>query len=95
MSGAAPPMHQGVPIQLPLLFFSTTAEKSDAPASNGTRLPALDRLSTREVLRVARVNRSTLYRWVKKKRFPRKHKSGGWLRSDVEKWLMEHEGEDR
>jgi hypothetical protein len=28
-------------------------------------------------------------------RFPKRHKAGGWLRSDAEKWLTEHEGEGR
>jgi len=82
-------------MQLPLLFFSTAANRADSARSDGERLPSLDRMSTREVLRIINVNRSTLYRWVKKKRFPRKHKSGGWLRADVERWLTEHEGEER
>jgi predicted DNA-binding transcriptional regulator AlpA len=51
---------------------------------------ALDqRMTTAEVLRVVGVNRSTLFRWVEKGRFPRKHVSGGWLRSDIELWLAE------
>jgi predicted DNA-binding transcriptional regulator AlpA len=82
-------------MQLPLLFFSTVTDQADAARSADGRLPSLDRMSTREVLRITNVNRSTLYRWVKKKRFPRKHKSGGWLRADVERWLTEHEGEQR
>jgi predicted DNA-binding transcriptional regulator AlpA len=57
--------------------------KSDRP-----RILALDqRMSTAEVLRVVGVNRSTLFRWIQKGRFPRKHASGGWLRSDIEHWL--------
>jgi len=93
------------PMQLPLLFYQApvidskrTANGSDVlPDSSAVklaaRLPALDRLTTREVLKVVAVHRSTLHRWVTIGRFPRRHKSGGWLRSDVEKWLTEHEGE--
>ncbi len=52
------------------------------------RTSGLDRrLSTNDVLRVLGVNRSTLFRWTKAGRFPAKHPSGGWLRSDVEQWL--------
>jgi predicted DNA-binding transcriptional regulator AlpA len=59
--------------------------KSDRP-----RILALDqRMSTAEVLRVVGVNRSTLFRWIQKGRFPRKHVSGGWLRSEIEVWLAE------
>jgi len=59
--------------------------KSERP-----RILALDqRMSTAEVLRVVGVNRSTLFRWIQKGRFPRKHASGGWLRSDIELWLAE------
>jgi len=45
------------------------------------------RLSTSEVVRVVGVNRSTLFRWCKKGAFPQKHISGGWLRSDIERWF--------
>jgi predicted DNA-binding transcriptional regulator AlpA len=45
------------------------------------------RLSTSEVVRVVGVNRSTLFRWCKKGTFPQKHISGGWLRSDIERWF--------
>jgi predicted DNA-binding transcriptional regulator AlpA len=99
-----------VPTQLPLLFSAPPSaaaptsrlqvngnENRAAPqdAFINARLPMLDRLSTREVLRVIGVNRSTLFRWTKKGRFPRKHKSGQWLRADVERWLSEHEGDER
>jgi predicted DNA-binding transcriptional regulator AlpA len=42
------------------------------------------------VVLVVGVNRSTIFRWRKAGRFPQKHKSGGYLRSDIEKWLAEH-----
>ena len=95
------------PLQLPLPFFTPALPESksinvrSAHASKSgvgkpaARLPTLDGLTTREVLKVVDVDRSTLFRWVKKRRFPRKHKSGRWLRSDVEKWLAEREGEHR
>ncbi|MHB8813514.1 MAG: helix-turn-helix transcriptional regulator [Steroidobacteraceae bacterium] len=45
------------------------------------------RMSTTEVVRVVGVNRSTLFRWCRKGTFPAKHISGGWLRSDIERWF--------
>jgi predicted DNA-binding transcriptional regulator AlpA len=60
------------------------------PAMQG-RLGQLDqRMSTNEVLRILGINRSTLYRWRKKRKFPPKHDSGGWRRSDVEKWFADN-----
>lgn len=47
------------------------------------------RMTTTDVLRVVGVNRSTIFRWVKRGIFPQRHASGGWLRSEVEKWLSE------
>ncbi len=87
LEGAAPPR------QLPLLFGPRGSlvrpRRSSTPAvQKSERLPSLDqRMSTAEVLRVVGVNRSTLFRWTKRGRFPGKHVSGGWLRSDVERWL--------
>lgn len=93
------------PVQLSLPFYATPGA-SARPAVNGAehsthiasskplaRLPALDRLTVREVLKIVPINRSTLFRWVRSGRFPRRHKAGGWLRSDIEKWLTEHEGD--
>ena len=82
------------PHQLPLLLIPSSSAGRSAPAKHlvvrSERLGALDqRMSTAEVLRVVGVNRSTLFRWTKRGRFPRKHVSGGWLRSDVERWLAE------
>jgi predicted DNA-binding transcriptional regulator AlpA len=52
------------------------------------RLAGMDaRMSTSDVVRIIGVNRSTLFRWCKKGLFPPKHISGGWLRSDIEKWF--------
>ena len=94
------------PMQLPLPFH--VAPIVAGPKANGveriaqgpsskaaSRLPALDRLTVREVLKVVPINRSTLFRWVNSGRFPKRHKAGGWLRSDIERWLTEHEGEQR
>jgi len=51
------------------------------------RFASLDqRMTTTDVLRVVGVNRSTIFRWVKKGTLPQRHASGGWLRSDVERW---------
>jgi prophage regulatory protein len=94
------------PQQLPLPFYATPKAEA-TPRPNGSerlldpsamkaiaRLPALERLTVREVLKVVPINRSTLFRWVKNGRFPKRHKAGGWLRSDIEKWLTEHEDEE-
>jgi predicted DNA-binding transcriptional regulator AlpA len=90
------------PVQLPLLFFPPADAKANANgATNGThgkdtaRLPRLEKLTTGEVARLIGVDRSTLYRWHKKRIFPPKHKSGKWLRADVEKWMTEHESESQ
>jgi predicted DNA-binding transcriptional regulator AlpA len=94
------------PMQLPLPFFVTPGPSQNqgmngmerspqaAPLKPSARLPALDRLTVREVLKVVPINRSTLFRWVNSGRFPKRHKAGGWLRSDIEKWLTAHEGEE-
>jgi predicted DNA-binding transcriptional regulator AlpA len=87
------------PVQLALCF--TPPKPIDTPTKNSVaemrkrlpdiRLGSMDqRLSTREVVLVVGVNRSTIFRWRKAGRFPQKHKSGGYLRSDIEKWLAEH-----
>jgi predicted DNA-binding transcriptional regulator AlpA len=60
------------------------------------RFASLDqRMNTTDVLRVVGVNRSTIFRWVKRGIFPQRHASGGWLRSDVEHWLSEKMGASR
>ncbi|MBS0422609.1 MAG: AlpA family phage regulatory protein [Proteobacteria bacterium] len=94
------------PTQLSLPFFAmpvlspnqgvngAARSAQAAPIKPSARLPSLDRLTVREVLKVVPVNRSTLFRWVNSGRFPKRHKAGGWLRSDIEKWLTAHEGEE-
>ena len=82
------------PEQLSLLLQEPRRSRSPPRHSivepNNERLMPLDqRMSTSEVLRVLGVNRSTLFRWTKSGRFPRRHASGGWLRSDVESWLRD------
>lgn len=82
-------------MQLPLvLVVPPVSSPGIAPAASLKRLPIIDRfagmdarMSTSDVVRVVGVNRSTLFRWCKKGLFPPKHISGGWLRSDVEKWF--------
>ena len=82
------------PQQLSLLLEAPRSQPKPRRAPTGRsehpRILALDqRMSTAEVLRVVGVNRSTLFRWIQKGSFPRKHASGGWLRSDIELWLAE------
>jgi predicted DNA-binding transcriptional regulator AlpA len=82
------------PQQLSLLLREPRSTlKSPRPmirTPEGPRLMPLDqRMSTAEVLRVVGVNRSTLFRWTRSGRFPHKHASGGWLRSDIELWLAQ------
>jgi predicted DNA-binding transcriptional regulator AlpA len=88
-----------VPLQLPLLFgpASPPERSNGAPRirSEHKQGPAevLDqRMPTREVLRIIGVNRSTVFRWIQKGLFPQKHAAGGWLRSDVERWLSSRQG---
>lgn len=83
------------PVQLPLvLVVPRVSSPRIPPAESLKRPPIADRLagmdarmSTSDVVRIVGVNRSTLFRWCKKGLFPPKHISGGWLRSDVEKWF--------
>jgi predicted DNA-binding transcriptional regulator AlpA len=88
------------PQQLPLMFEppptsspprSQSIQKPRPPTAAAIeRFASLDqRMTTTDVLRVVGVNRSTLFRWVKRGTFPQRHASGGWLRSDVERWLAE------
>ena len=88
------PIDDECPQQLSLLLQGPRPKPKPRRAVNGKsdrpRILALDqRMSTAEVLRVVGVNRSTLFRWIRKSRFPRKHASGGWLRSEIELWLAE------
>ena len=88
------PIDDECPQQLSLLLQAPRPKPKPRRAVNGKsdrpRILALDqRMSTAEVLRVVGVNRSTLFRWIQKGRFPRKHASGGWLRSEIELWLAE------
>ncbi|MBS0377233.1 MAG: AlpA family phage regulatory protein [Proteobacteria bacterium] len=45
------------------------------------------RITTKQVLRVVGVHRTTLFRWTRLGLFPPRLGSGGWLRSDVDDWL--------
>jgi len=82
-------------VQLPLLLIipmerTCENEGPQAPkrSSASDRFAGMDtRMSTTDVVRVVGVNRSTLFRWCKRGTFRQKHISGGWLRSDVEKWF--------
>lgn len=82
-------------MQLPLMLVIPPLRSSAVTAASiPKRPPAADRfagmdarLSTSDVVRIVGVNRSTLFRWCKRGTFPPKHLSGGWLRSDIEKWF--------
>ena len=75
---------------------SEPLRKSRSVAVVAERFANLDqRMTTTDVLRVVGVNRSTIFRWVKRGIFPQRHVTGGWLRSDVEKWLSEKVGTQR
>ena len=90
----------GAPKQLPLVFAVPVAPVRMIEAVGETtvttpkeldRVADLDqRISTRDVLRVVGVNRSTIFRWTRKGMFPAKHPSGGWRKSDIERWLAEN-----
>jgi len=47
-------------------------------------------LSTRDIERITGRHRCTIHRWVLAGTFPEKRAGGGrgWLRSDVERWLL-------
>lgn len=78
------------PTQLSLRLATPPASRdSHSIGSPHTeRITQLDqRMTTAEVLRVVGVHRATLFRWRRKGTFPAKHVSGGWLRSDIERWL--------
>lgn len=91
-SGTGTVKDRAPPQQLALLLVpprsSASLQRPISQSPPPERLSPLDqRLSTAEVLRVVGVNRSTLFRWRKRGRFPDKHPCGGWLRSEVDKWL--------
>jgi predicted DNA-binding transcriptional regulator AlpA len=84
------------PQQLSLIFEPATpprpaaVAKTDILPEMAARFANMDqRMTTADVLRVVGVDRSTIFRWVKRGIFPSRHASGGWLRSEVETWLAE------
>jgi predicted DNA-binding transcriptional regulator AlpA len=79
-----------LPLALSLPFAITTRPKDSRSVRRSAfdRIEGMDaRLSTAEVVRIVGVNRSTLFRWMKKGTFPPKHLCGGWRKSDIEIWL--------
>jgi predicted DNA-binding transcriptional regulator AlpA len=92
-NGAAHPQQLSLVFEPPASSSprSQSVQKPRQPAAAAVeRFASLDqRMTTTDVLRVVGVNRSTIFRWVKKGTFPQRHASGGWLRSDVERWLAE------
>src|SRR3954471_14609439 len=71
----------GTPLQLPLLFESAAPSDRGGKETPRSQIhpkqgqaDALDqRMPTREVLRIIGVNRSTVFRWIRKGLFPQKH----------------------
>lgn len=65
----------------------TTPRETPYPVTSETD----EILRTRDVVRIIKHHRCTLFRWVRAKKFPAKHKlaglSPGWRRSDVMAWL--------
>jgi predicted DNA-binding transcriptional regulator AlpA len=55
------------------------------------RVDGIDQvLSTHDIERITGRHRCTIYRWVLAGTFPEKRAGGGrgWLRSDIERWLL-------
>lgn len=84
--------HRPEQLSLELIVPAKPATRPNGAGYNaqpavGRIAPMDQRMTTNDVLRVVGVNRSTIFRWTKAGRFPQKHESGGWLRSEVERWL--------
>ena len=80
---------------LPFAATKCSPKKRTVTVRDTRRIPepvaVLDQLlNTRDVERITRRHRCTIYRWVRAGTFPGKRAGGGrgWLRSDVEKWLQ-------
>jgi predicted DNA-binding transcriptional regulator AlpA len=83
--------------QLQLSFRSTNGRpprpKKQEPHSERPlpeRIAGIDQVpNTHDIERITGRHRTTIYRWVLAGRFPPKRagSGGGWLRSDVERWL--------
>ncbi|WP_129778615.1 helix-turn-helix transcriptional regulator [Peristeroidobacter soli] len=46
-------------------------------------------LRTKDVVRITRCHRCTIYRRMRAGTFPKQHSSKGWRRSDIERWLAD------
>lgn len=71
----------------------------DTPPSKAELAAGTDEvLTTREVVRITKRHRATLFRWERSGHFPPKRtfKGGkrGWLRSDVEQWMAGEKATD-
>jgi predicted DNA-binding transcriptional regulator AlpA len=68
-----------------------TPEAEVRAPSVAERVNGIDQvLSTRDIERITGRHRCTIYRWVLAGTFPERRAGGGrgWLRSDVERWLL-------
>lgn len=69
----------------------TARKHAKSERTSSERMTGIDQvLSTRDVERITGRHRCTIYRWVCAGIFPGKRAGGGkgWLRSDVERWLI-------
>jgi predicted DNA-binding transcriptional regulator AlpA len=83
--------------QLPLTVTKCRPRRPSAPEHKRAERPLPERVSgidqvlgTHDVERITGRHRCTIYRWVRAGAFPEKRAGGGrgWLRSDVERWLL-------
>jgi predicted DNA-binding transcriptional regulator AlpA len=90
LSIGAPPAGAAV---RPLAAPPKSAKRLTAPRETPYRVSSEtdEILRTRDVVRIIKHHRCTLFRWVRAKKFPPKHQlaglSPGWRRSDVMAWL--------
>jgi predicted DNA-binding transcriptional regulator AlpA len=77
--------------QLPLSMESAHRPPADEPGTPQTQPDSI--MWMRDVVKITRVHRCTIYRWIQIGRFPAKDAPRahpmGWLRSTVQSWLLE------
>jgi predicted DNA-binding transcriptional regulator AlpA len=87
--------------QLPLVVTKCLPRRQPAPDPERRertlpeRVGGIDQvLGTHDVERITGRHRCTIYRWVRSGTFPEKRAGGGrgWLRSDIERWLLQGGG---
>src|SRR5262245_50898165 len=77
--------------QLPLHMETTRRPLADGPGTPHVQPESI--LWMRDVVKIARVHRCTIFRWIQMGRFPAKDapraRPVGWLRSTIQRWLLE------